>query len=132
MSTPACLFMVYLTQLNIDLFQFYSFTNCLSSLFQQSVRLISLCNRLSRSFLSRSNISVARSDDTLVSYICSVLLRNQKKLKEDHGDIKNQNGQDLHPSILLINFAYFIPIIILHLYVMNGQATDTLMSFRLF
>lgn len=34
---------------------------------QQSVRLISLCNRLSRSFLSRSNISVARSDDTLVS-----------------------------------------------------------------
>lgn len=78
MSTPACLFMVYLTQLNINLFQFYSFTNCLSSLFQQSVRLISLCNRLSRSFLSRSNISVARSDDTLVSYICPVLLRNQK------------------------------------------------------
>lgn len=78
MSTPACLFMVYLTQLNINLFKFYSFTNCLSSLFQQSVRLISLCNRLSRSFLSRSNISVARSDDTLVSYICSVLLRNQK------------------------------------------------------
>uniref|UniRef100_A0A1A8HZX3 non-specific serine/threonine protein kinase n=3 Tax=Nothobranchius TaxID=28779 RepID=A0A1A8HZX3_NOTKU len=32
---------------------------------KQSVRLISLCNRLSRSFLSRSNISVARSDDTL-------------------------------------------------------------------
>ncbi|XP_018614684.1 death-associated protein kinase 1 [Scleropages formosus] len=32
---------------------------------KQSVRLISLCNRLSRSFLSRSNMSVARSDDTL-------------------------------------------------------------------
>uniref|UniRef100_A0A1A8N2G5 non-specific serine/threonine protein kinase n=1 Tax=Nothobranchius pienaari TaxID=704102 RepID=A0A1A8N2G5_9TELE len=32
---------------------------------KQSVRLISLCNRLSRTFLSRSNISVARSDDTL-------------------------------------------------------------------
>ncbi|XP_028661378.2 death-associated protein kinase 1 [Erpetoichthys calabaricus] len=32
---------------------------------KQSVRLISLCNRLSRSFLSRSNISVARSEDTL-------------------------------------------------------------------
>ncbi|KAJ8285347.1 hypothetical protein GJAV_G00025790 [Gymnothorax javanicus] len=32
---------------------------------KQSVRLISLCNRLSRSFLSRSNVSVARSDDTL-------------------------------------------------------------------
>lgn len=78
MSTPACLFMVDWTQLNINLFQFYSFTNCLSSLFQQSVRLISLCNRLSRSFLSRSNISVARSDDTLVSHICSVLLGNQK------------------------------------------------------
>ncbi|KAH0504859.1 Death-associated protein kinase 1 [Microtus ochrogaster] len=31
----------------------------------QSVRLISLCQRLSRSFLSRSNMSVARSDDTL-------------------------------------------------------------------
>uniref|UniRef100_A0AAQ4NP70 non-specific serine/threonine protein kinase n=1 Tax=Gasterosteus aculeatus aculeatus TaxID=481459 RepID=A0AAQ4NP70_GASAC len=35
---------------------------------KQSVRLISLCNRLSRSFLSRSNISVARSDDTLVRW----------------------------------------------------------------
>lgn len=34
---------------------------------KQSVRLISLCQRLSRSFLSRSNMSVARSDDTLVS-----------------------------------------------------------------
>uniref|UniRef100_A0A8C2WUL6 Death-associated protein kinase 1 n=1 Tax=Cyclopterus lumpus TaxID=8103 RepID=A0A8C2WUL6_CYCLU len=32
---------------------------------KQSVRLISLCNRLSRSFLSRSNISVAHSNDTL-------------------------------------------------------------------
>ncbi|CAB1414212.1 unnamed protein product, partial [Pleuronectes platessa] len=32
---------------------------------KQSVRLISLCNRLSRSFLSRSNMSVARSEDTL-------------------------------------------------------------------
>uniref|UniRef100_A0A8B9J0U5 Death associated protein kinase 1 n=1 Tax=Amazona collaria TaxID=241587 RepID=A0A8B9J0U5_9PSIT len=32
---------------------------------KQSVRLISLCQRLSRSFLSRSNMSVARSDDTL-------------------------------------------------------------------
>ncbi|XP_051967049.1 death-associated protein kinase 1-like [Xyrauchen texanus] len=32
---------------------------------KQSVHLISLCNRLSRSFLSRSNMSVARSDDTL-------------------------------------------------------------------
>ncbi|NWT21501.1 DAPK1 kinase, partial [Vireo altiloquus] len=32
---------------------------------KQSVRLISLCQRLSRSFLSRSSISVARSDDTL-------------------------------------------------------------------
>uniref|UniRef100_A0A8C9W4Z4 non-specific serine/threonine protein kinase n=1 Tax=Scleropages formosus TaxID=113540 RepID=A0A8C9W4Z4_SCLFO len=32
---------------------------------KQSVRLISLCNRLSRSFLSRSSGSVARSDDTL-------------------------------------------------------------------
>ena len=36
-------------------------------LIKQSVRLISLCHRLSRSFLSRSNMSVARSDDTLVS-----------------------------------------------------------------
>ncbi|NXX96464.1 DAPK1 kinase, partial [Centropus bengalensis] len=32
---------------------------------KQSVRLISLCQRLSRSFLSRSNMSVTRSDDTL-------------------------------------------------------------------
>uniref|UniRef100_UPI00398E40F0 death-associated protein kinase 1 isoform X3 n=1 Tax=Pristiophorus japonicus TaxID=55135 RepID=UPI00398E40F0 len=32
---------------------------------KQSVRLISLCQRLSRSFLSRSNMSVARSEDTL-------------------------------------------------------------------
>uniref|UniRef100_A0A8D2PLC6 non-specific serine/threonine protein kinase n=1 Tax=Zosterops lateralis melanops TaxID=1220523 RepID=A0A8D2PLC6_ZOSLA len=32
---------------------------------KQSVRLISLCQRLSRSFLSRSSMSVARSDDTL-------------------------------------------------------------------
>ncbi|XP_035246721.1 death-associated protein kinase 1-like isoform X2 [Anguilla anguilla] len=32
---------------------------------KQSVRLISLCNRLSRSFLSRSNMSISRSDDTL-------------------------------------------------------------------
>ncbi|KAI1904704.1 hypothetical protein AGOR_G00008450, partial [Albula goreensis] len=32
---------------------------------KQSVRLISLCNRLSRSFLSRSNMSVSHSDDTL-------------------------------------------------------------------
>ncbi|XP_041430695.1 death associated protein kinase 1 S homeolog isoform X2 [Xenopus laevis] len=32
---------------------------------KQSVRLISLCQRLSRSFLSRSNMSIARSDDTL-------------------------------------------------------------------
>uniref|UniRef100_A0AAY4DZT2 Death-associated protein kinase 1 n=1 Tax=Denticeps clupeoides TaxID=299321 RepID=A0AAY4DZT2_9TELE len=32
---------------------------------KQSVRLVSLCNRLSRSFLSRSNMSMARSDDTL-------------------------------------------------------------------
>lgn len=36
-------------------------------IFKQSVRLISLCQRLSRSFLSRSNMSVARSDDILVS-----------------------------------------------------------------
>uniref|UniRef100_A0A6I8PH50 Death associated protein kinase 1 n=1 Tax=Ornithorhynchus anatinus TaxID=9258 RepID=A0A6I8PH50_ORNAN len=32
---------------------------------KQSVRLISLCQRLSRSFLSRSNTSIARSDDAL-------------------------------------------------------------------
>uniref|UniRef100_A0A3B3R0F1 Death-associated protein kinase 1 n=1 Tax=Paramormyrops kingsleyae TaxID=1676925 RepID=A0A3B3R0F1_9TELE len=40
---------------------------------KQSVRLISLCNRLSRSFLSRSNISVARSDDTLDEEDCFVM-----------------------------------------------------------
>ncbi|KAM6177396.1 LOW QUALITY PROTEIN: death-associated protein kinase 1-like [Erethizon dorsatum] len=32
---------------------------------KQSIHLISLCQRLSRSFLSRSDVSVARSDDTL-------------------------------------------------------------------
>ncbi|XP_048876346.1 death-associated protein kinase 1-like isoform X2 [Brienomyrus brachyistius] len=32
---------------------------------KQSVHLISLCNRLSRSFISRSNVSMTRSDDTL-------------------------------------------------------------------
>ncbi|KAG7477235.1 hypothetical protein MATL_G00092010 [Megalops atlanticus] len=32
---------------------------------KQSVRLISLCNRLSKSFLSRSNMSISRSDDIL-------------------------------------------------------------------
>ncbi len=71
MSTPASVIMVVLTGLGFNLFQFFSFMNH-SSVFQQSVRLISLCNRLSRSFLSRSNISVARSDDTLVSpALCS-------------------------------------------------------------
>ncbi|CAG08187.1 unnamed protein product, partial [Tetraodon nigroviridis] len=48
---------------------------------KQSVRLISLCNRLSRSFLSRSNISVARSDDTLQSItadLCAVLLQDEE------------------------------------------------------
>lgn len=43
------------------------FSSLFFSFFKQSVRLISLCQRLSRSFLSRSNMSVARSDDTLVS-----------------------------------------------------------------
>ncbi|XP_044302639.1 death-associated protein kinase 1 isoform X4 [Varanus komodoensis] len=42
---------------------------------KQSVRLISLCQRLSRSFLSRSNMSVARSDDTLVSKCMEYLLK---------------------------------------------------------
>lgn len=57
-----------------------SFFNIVCLIFpQQSVRLISLCNRLSRSFLSRSNMSVARSDDTLVrarSYNHLLLLLN--------------------------------------------------------
>ncbi|GAA6067758.1 death-associated protein kinase 1, partial [Tachysurus ichikawai] len=53
---------------------------------KQSVRLISLCNRLSRSFLSRSNMSVARSDDTLVrSLLRKVLLRlTDSLMKTDH------------------------------------------------
>ncbi|KAH0628215.1 hypothetical protein JD844_009082 [Phrynosoma platyrhinos] len=41
---------------------------------KQSVRLISLCQRLSRSFLSRSNMSVARSDDTLATFWCETSL----------------------------------------------------------
>lgn len=58
----------------ISVYRFNSASFCL--FWQQSVRLISLCNRLSRSFLSRSNMSVARSDDTLVrSLLRKVLLR---------------------------------------------------------
>lgn len=46
---------------------FFTYSFFLLIFKKQSVRLISLCQRLSRSFLSRSNMSVARSDDTLVS-----------------------------------------------------------------
>lgn len=58
---------------------------CLIYLPQQSVRLISLCNRLSRSFLSRSNMSVARSDDTLVrAHSYTHLSRSLLKTKLRH------------------------------------------------
>lgn len=77
--------------------------NCLSSLFQQSVRLISLCNRLSRSFLSRSNISVARSDDTLVSYKGFVPLGIHHN--GDYEGIKTQDGAKL---ILIINLCLLL------------------------
>jgi len=46
---------------------FFTYSFFLLIFKKQSVRLISLCQRLSRSFLSRSSMSVARSDDTLVS-----------------------------------------------------------------
>lgn len=91
-SAPARPFTVPWTRLDVNLFHLYSLMNRRSSspLFQQSVRLISLCNRLSRSFLSRSNISVARSDDTLVRAASLLSLNNYKQaLKQRAGSIVN-------------------------------------------